>query len=187
MVQKNLIAGVDEAGRGPLAGPVVAAAVILNPKSRINGLADSKQLTALQRENLFARITKKCLAYSVGRAEVEEIERLNIHHATLLAMQRAIMSLPISPEDVWIDGLFCPQLTMSARAVVHGDSTVPAISAASIIAKVTRDQEMVNLDALYPGYGFAKHKGYATKQHKEAIKNLGISPIHRKTFMSPLP
>ncbi len=177
-----LIAGVDEVGRGPLAGPLIAAAVILNPKRKIRGLADSKQLTALQRDDLYQHITKKCLAYAIGRAEVEEIERLNIHYANLLAMQRAVMALAIAPDNVLVDGIHCPQLEIPVRAIVQGDSTVPAISAASIIAKVTRDREMIELDALYPGYGFAQHKGYSTIKHRQAIEQLGICELHRKSF-----
>lgn len=176
------IAGIDEAGRGPLAGPVVAAAVILPPRHRIRGLADSKQLTAKQRDLLFDKITAKCIAYGVGKANVDEIERLNIHYATLLAMQRAVEALNIQPDMVWVDGLFCPTVIMPAQAIVHGDETIPVISAASIIAKVSRDREMIQYDPIYPGYGFAQHKGYATEQHQKALKKLGPCPIHRRTF-----
>ena len=178
----SLTAGVDEVGRGPLAGPLIAAAVILDPQRRINGLADSKQLTALQRDKLFILITQQCKAYALGRAEVEEIERYNIHHANLLAMQRAVQALIIRPERVLVDGIHCPQLDMPVEAIVHGDSKIASISAASIIAKVSRDREMIELDALYPEYGFAQHKGYATPQHKRAIQKFGICPIHRRTF-----
>lgn len=176
------IAGVDEAGRGPLAGPVIAAAVILPARHRIQGLADSKQLTAKQREHLFELIINKCLAYGVGRGEVEEIDRINIHHATLLAMQRAVQALPVQPDLIWVDGLFCPTVMMPAQAIVHGDETVPVISAASIIAKVSRDREMLRYDQQYPGYGFAQHKGYSTQQHCDALKKLGATPIHRRSF-----
>lgn len=176
------IAGVDEAGRGPLAGPVVAAAVILPAKHRIRDLADSKQLTAEKRDQLFDKITKKCIAYGVGKATVDEIERLNIHYATLLAMQRAVEALHIQPEIVWVDGLFCPTVLMPAKAIVHGDETVPVISAASIIAKVSRDREMIQYDQVYPGYGFAQHKGYSTELHQAALKRLGPTPIHRRNF-----
>ncbi len=176
------IAGVDEAGRGPLAGPVIAAAVILPRKHRIRGLADSKQLTAQRRDELFIHITRKCIAYGVGRGEVHEIDRLNIHHATLLAMQRAVEALSTPPDEIWVDGLFCPKVSMPARAIVHGDETVAIISAASIIAKVSRDREMISYDQAYPGYGFGQHKGYATAQHCAALKKLGATPIHRNSF-----
>ncbi len=176
------IAGVDEAGRGPLAGPVVAAAVILPVRHGIRGLADSKQLTAVQRDHLFDKITANCIAYGVGKAEVEEIERLNIHYATLLAMQRAVEALNIQPDMVWVDGLFCPTVIMPTKAIVHGDETVPVISAASIIAKVSRDREMIQYDQVYPGYGFGQHKGYSTEQHQIALKKLGPCPIHRRNF-----
>lgn len=176
------LAGVDEAGRGPLAGPVIAAAVILPPKHRIRGLADSKQLTAKQRDHLYEHIINKCVAYGVGRGEVAEIDQHNIHQATLLAMRRAVQALPIQPDEVWVDGLHCPLITMSVRAIVHGDETVPVISAASIIAKVTRDREMQHYEEQYPGYGFGQHKGYSTKQHCAALKKLGVTPIHRRSF-----
>jgi ribonuclease HII len=176
------IAGVDEAGRGPLAGPVIAAAVILPPRCRIKGLADSKLLSPQLREQLYALILKKCVAFGVGRAEVEEIEHYNIHHATLMAMSRAIAALNVTPHEVLIDGLHCPKTTLPVRAIVDGDALVPVISAASIIAKVTRDREMQQYEALYPGYGFAKHKGYGTAQHFAALKALGPCPIHRRSF-----
>ena len=176
------IAGVDEAGRGPLAGPVIAAAVILPRRHRIKGLADSKQLTAQQRERLFAQITRQCVAYGVGRGEVEEIDRLNIHQATLLAMRRAVEALAVLPDSVWVDGLHCPAVSMPARAIVRGDQTVLVISAASIIAKVSRDLEMQGYEAQYPGYGFARHKGYATAEHCAALKKLGPTPLHRRSF-----
>ena len=180
--KKIFIAGVDEAGRGPLAGPVVAAAVILNPKRSISGLADSKQLTPKKREYLFERIIERCHAYAVGRAEVAEIDTLNILQASLLAMQRAVAALSIQPDTALIDGNRCPELLCQAKAIIRGDETVAAISAASIIAKVTRDREMGRYDQQYPGYGFAQHKGYATAQHLAAIDKLGMTVIHRKTF-----
>lgn len=182
-MNQQLIAGVDDVGRGPLAGPVLAAAVILDPMKRIRGLADSKVLTEKQRESLFETILEKSLAYAFGRAEVEEIDRLNIFYAGLLAMKRAVEALPIMPERVLIDGTHCPDLACPAEAIIKGDQKIPAISAASIIAKVTRDREMVALDECYPGYGLAKHKGYSTKAHFQALRKLGPSPIHRRSFM----
>ncbi|MGB6976808.1 MAG: ribonuclease HII [Gammaproteobacteria bacterium] len=176
------VAGVDEAGRGPLAGPVIAAAVIFKPRMHIQGVADSKTLTPKQRETLFARIIKQCLAYAIGRAEVAEIDTLNIFQATLLAMQRAIVALPIQPDHVQVDGTHCPELTCSHEAIVRGDERVAVISAASILAKVTRDREMLILDQQFPGYGFAQHKGYATPEHLEALGRLGPSLIHRRSF-----
>lgn len=176
------IAGVDEVGRGPLVGAVITAAVILDPTKPILGLADSKQLSEKKRMLICAEIKQKALAWSVGRAEPEEIDQLNILHATMLAMQRAVAGLPISPDWVLIDGNRCPILPMPAQAVVKGDRLVAEISAASIIAKVTRDAEMVALDALYPDYGFAKHKGYPTPLHLEQLQRLGATPYHRKSF-----
>ncbi|MGL5551447.1 MAG: ribonuclease HII, partial [Plesiomonas shigelloides] len=161
----GLIAGVDEVGRGPLVGAVVTAAVILDPARPIVGLADSKKLSEKKRLALFEEIKEKALAWSLGRAEPHEIDELNILHATMLAMQRAVAGLPITPEFVLIDGNRCPALPMPAQAVVKGDSKVAEISAASILAKVTRDREMAELDAQYPQYGFAKHKGYPTADH----------------------
>lgn len=178
----QLIAGVDEAGRGPLAGPVLAAAVILDPKKPILGLADSKLLTARKREELYQIITQQALAFAIGRAEVLEIEQINILQASLLAMQRAVNALTVSPERVLVDGLHCPKLPYPVHAIIKGDQIVGAISAASIIAKVTRDREMIELDARYPGYGFAVHKGYPTKGHLAALKKLGVCPIHRQLF-----
>ena len=177
-----LTAGVDEVGRGCLAGHVTAAAVILDPKKRIRGLADSKQLTPQKREALFPLIQKAAIAWAIGRAEVEEINQLNIFHASLLAMQRAVLSLPIVAEHVLLDGTHCPKLPCPAEAIVGGDAKIAAISAASILAKVTRDREMMLLDQQYPGYGFAQHKGYGTKQHQAALKLLGLCPLHRKAF-----
>ncbi|WP_029133045.1 ribonuclease HII [Sedimenticola selenatireducens] len=176
------IAGVDEVGRGPLAGPVVAAAVILHPDRPITGLADSKKLSEKRREQLAHEIRDKALCWALGRAEVEEIDRLNILHASLLAMKRAVEALTTRPGHALIDGNRCPDLPCSAEAVVGGDGSEPAISAASILAKVSRDREMVLLDQQYPGYGLAKHKGYPTKLHVVALQELGVSPIHRRSF-----
>jgi ribonuclease HII len=176
------VAGVDEAGRGPLAGPVVAAAVILDPARPLAGLRDSKQLSARQREYLYGAIVAGAVAWATGRAEVEEIDRINILQATLLAMQRAVAALQPAAEFAIIDGNRCPVLPIPARAVVRGDSLVPAISAASILAKVTRDREMVELDLRYPGYGLAQHKGYPSKAHIAALEALGPSPQHRRSF-----
>lgn len=177
-----LVSGVDEVGRGPLAGPVVAAAVILHPEQPISGLADSKKLSEKRREQLAQAIRDKALCWALGRAEVEEIDQLNILHASLLAMRRAVESLALVPGHALIDGNRCPELPCSAEAVVGGDASVPSISAASILAKVARDHEMVELDKLYPGYGLARHKGYPTRVHLEALMRLGISPIHRRSF-----
>lgn len=176
------IAGVDEVGRGPLAGPVVAAAVILHPDHPIEGLVDSKKLSEKRREQLALIIRERALCWALGRAEVEEIDRLNILHASLLAMQRAVQALAIPPDHALIDGNRCPDLPCSAEAIVGGDASEPAISAASILAKVARDQEMVQLDQQYPGYGLARHKGYPTKLHVTALAELGVSPIHRRSF-----
>ncbi len=176
------IAGVDEAGRGPLAGPVVAAAVILDPARPIPGLADSKRLTARRRAELEARIRERALAWALGRAEVGEIDRLNILQASLLAMQRAVEALDPAPDRVLVDGNRLPRLGIPAAAVVGGDARVPEISAASILAKEARDREMCELDRRYPGYGFAGHKGYPTRAHLEALERVGVSPVHRRTF-----
>lgn len=176
------VAGVDEAGRGPLAGPVIAAAVILPVGHGIAGLADSKQLTAKQRDRLYDQIVDCCVAYGVGRGEVAEIDQYNIHRATLLAMQRAVAALSVQPHEVCVDGRHCPAVPMPASAIIRGDQTVPIISAASIIAKVTRDREMEQYDHQYPGYGFAQHKGYGTAQHCTALKKLGATPLHRRSF-----
>ena len=178
----ELVAGVDEVGRGPLCGPVIAAAVILDPARPIAGLNDSKKLTARQREALFDIICNQALAWSLGRAEVAEIDQLNILHATMLAMQRAVAGLSLQPELAYIDGNRCPTLPCRAEAVVKGDSRVPEIAAASIIAKVTRDREMVVMDQQWPGYGIAGHKGYPTAAHMAALKKLGPAPIHRRSF-----
>lgn len=176
------VAGVDEVGRGPLAGPVVTAAVVLDPRRPVAGLADSKALSPERRSRLAIEIRAHAAAWALGRAEVEEIDRLNILQATLLAMQRAVAALAVAPRAVLIDGNRCPELPCPARAVVGGDRCVPQISAASILAKVARDAEMVELDVLYPGYGFAAHKGYPTRTHLQALQRLGASPIHRRSF-----
>lgn len=180
----ELIAGVDEAGRGPLAGPVVVAAVILDPgKPRIRGLADSKVLTARQREKLDARIRERALAFSVIEVGVDEIDDLNILQATLVGMARAIAALKPAPQLVLIDGNRLPRdLPCASRAIVDGDALEPAISAASILAKVARDARMRELDALFPGYDFAVHKGYATAAHRAALRRLGACPQHRRSF-----
>ncbi|WP_293643962.1 ribonuclease HII [Thiolapillus sp.] len=178
----ELICGVDEVGRGPLAGPVVAAAVILDPRNPIDGLNDSKKLSEKRRERLYVEIHEKALAFAVGRAEVEEIDAINILQASLLAMKRAVEGLSLAPGHVLVDGNRLPQLSCSAEAIIGGDGSEPCISAASIIAKVTRDREMVALDGVYPGYGFARHKGYPTKIHLQALQEQGITKIHRRSF-----
>ena len=178
-----IVAGVDEAGRGPLAGPVIAAAVILHPDQFISGLADSKQLSPNRREELFHYITNSCLAWAVGRADVHEIDQLNILQASLLAMTRAINKLTTKPNKILIDGNQVPNNPYPSKAIIRGDQTVPVISAASIVAKVLRDREMVLYDAYYPEYGFAQHKGYGTKRHLEAIRKYDITPIHRRSFV----
>jgi len=176
------VAGVDEAGRGPLAGPVIAAAVILDPQVPIEGLADSKTLSEKKRILLCAEIQQKSLAWAMGSASVEEIDEVNILQASLLAMQRAIQALQIQPTLVLVDGNRCPELAYPAEAIVKGDSKVPEISAASIIAKVMRDQVMLQLHEQYPQYGFAQHKGYPTVHHRNAINTFGVSPQHRRSF-----
>ncbi|HGY4644390.1 TPA: ribonuclease HII [Providencia stuartii] len=178
----NLIAGVDEVGRGPLVGAVVTAAVILAPKNPIIGLTDSKKLTEKKREKLFVEIQEKALCWCIGRAEPEEIDEINILHATMLAMQRAVAGLSITPDFVLVDGNRCPTLSMPSQAVIKGDSLVQEISAASILAKVVRDREMVELDKAYPEYGFAKHKGYPTAYHLEKLAQFGATKFHRKSF-----
>ena len=180
--QGDLLAGVDEVGRGPLFGDVVTAAVILDPQQPITGLADSKKLTEKRRELLFEEVTEKALAWCVARASVAEIDQLNILHATMLAMRRAVEGLAIQPEYALIDGNRCPPLPCPCEPVVKGDGKVPAISAASILAKVTRDREMLELDRQYPGYGLAKHKGYPTAAHLQALATLGPTPLHRRSF-----
>ena len=177
-----LIAGVDEAGRGPLAGPVSAAAVILDPARPISGLDDSKKLSPPRRAILERAIQDHALAWAVAWASVEEIDRLNILHASLLAMQRAVAALPIQPERILVDGNRCPDFAVEAQAIIGGDGLVPAIGAASILAKVARDRLMVQMEQDFPGYGFAGHKGYPTRIHLEALRRLGPCPAHRRSF-----
>lgn len=177
-----LICGVDEAGRGPLAGPVSAAAVILDEAHPIAGLGDSKKLSERQRERLAPIIRERAIAWAVAYAEVEEIDRLNILQATLLAMRRAVLELKVQPQQLLVDGLYCPQTGIPSRAIVKGDSKIAAISAASILAKTARDQLMLQLHQEYPHYGFAEHKGYPTVVHLAALRTHGVSAIHRKSF-----
>ena len=177
-----LIAGVDEAGRGPLVGNVVAAAVILDPENPIKGLADSKKLSEKKRERLFDEIQLKAKAFCIALATPAEIDEINILHASMLAMQRAVEGLKIQPNHVLVDGNRLPKWSYSAEAIVKGDAKEPAIGAASILAKVARDREMVALNDIHPGYGFAKHKGYPTKAHMEALAALGPLPEHRRSF-----
>lgn len=179
---EDLVAGVDEVGRGPLCGAVVTAAVILDPNRPILGLNDSKKLTEARREKLFDEICEKALSFHIARAEVEEIDELNILHATMLAMQRAVEGLHVVPKLALIDGNRCPRLSVPSAPVVKGDSQVPAIAAASILAKVTRDREMAAFELIYPGYGIGGHKGYPTPVHLEALARLGPTPIHRRSF-----
>jgi len=178
----EIVAGVDEVGRGPLAGAVVTAAVILDPNNPIAGLADSKKLTEKQRETLAPLIKEKALAWALGRAEVEEIDEINILQATMLAMERAVAGLSIAPTLALVDGNRAPDLPCKVTTIIKGDQSESAISAASILAKVARDNEMVELDKQYPGYGLAKHKGYPTVQHRDALLSLGVTPIHRRSF-----
>ena len=178
----KLIAGVDEVGRGPLAGPVMAAAVILDKDQPIVGLADSKLLSAKRREVLCETVQNCCVAWAVGRAEVSEIDQINIFQASLLAMQRAINALTVQPQQVQVDGKFCPKVAYPVEAIINGDNLVPVISAASIVAKVMRDRVMTAYSKIYPQYGFEKHKGYGTTLHLAALKQFGITPIHRKSF-----
>lgn len=178
----KLIAGVDEVGRGPLVGAVVTAAVILDPNNPIEGLTDSKKLTEKKREALAEEIKEKALSWTIARADADEIDELNILHATMLAMQRAVAHLDTQPDFVLIDGNRCPSLPMPSQAVVKGDLRVAEISAASILAKVARDNEMKELDKLYPDFGFAKHKGYPTKLHFEMLAKFGPTPQHRQSF-----
>ena len=177
-----LIAGVDEVGRGPLIGPVVTAAVILDPNKPIEGLMDSKKLTEKRREILAKIIKENALYYAYGRAEASEVDEINVLQASLLAMQRAVQNLPVIPDKVLVDGNRCPQLACETEAIIKGDQLIPAISAASIIAKVARDHEMILLHEEFPEYGFDKHKGYPTKIHLAAILKHGILPMHRETF-----
>jgi ribonuclease HII len=178
----QLIAGVDEVGRGPLVGDVVTAAVILDPQNPIMGLADSKKLSEKRREILSAEIKQYALAWSIGRASPQEIDELNILHATMLAMTRAVQGLPVQPNHVMVDGNRCPQWDYSSEAIIKGDGLIAEISAASIIAKVTRDKEMLILDQQYPEYGFAKHKGYPTAFHLAKLAELGPLPQYRMSF-----
>jgi ribonuclease HII len=178
----GLIAGVDEAGRGPLAGPVVAAAVILDDLKPIKGLADSKVLTALKRDKLYDEIRAKALCFSIAQASAAEIDEINILQATMLAMKRAVEGLRLKPAKVLVDGNRIPTLVIVAEAIVGGDSLVPAISAASILAKVWRDRWCQEMDLAYPQYGFASHKGYGTAEHLAALRQHGACPEHRRTF-----
>jgi ribonuclease HII len=177
-----LIAGVDEAGRGPLAGPVVAAAVVLDPAQRVRGLRDSKELTPAARERLAEEIRARAIAWAVAESQVAEIDALNILQATLLAMRRAVEALAIPPDVVWIDGLHCPPLAYPARPIVNGDRDVASIAAASILAKTARDALLLELDRLYPAYGFARHKGYSTREHLAALAAHGPCPAHRRYY-----
>lgn len=177
-----IICGVDEAGRGPLAGAVYAAAVILNPARPITGLADSKKLSEKKREMLAVTIKQNALAWAIAFADVEEIDRINILQASLLAMKRAIEGLKVVPQLVQVDGLHCPKIGYPTQAIVKGDSKIPAISAASILAKTARDEEMRQLDALFPQYAFARHKGYPTAEHMQLLIQHGVSPVHRRSY-----
>ncbi len=177
-----LICGVDEAGRGPLAGPVYAAAVILNDSRMIDGLADSKKLSEKRRNYLAQEIKQHALAWAIATASVEEIDAINILRASLLAMRRAVEALQVRPHEVWVDGLYCPDTGLPSRAIVRGDSSVAAISAASILAKTARDAAMLLLHERYPQYGFGGHKGYPTAAHVAALKLHGVSDVHRRSF-----
>src|SRR5687767_2729419 len=181
----NHVAGVDEVGRGCLAGPVVAAAVVLDPRRYVPRVCDSKTVTALERERLYDRITRAAVAWGVAAAEPEEIDTINIHQASLRAMQRAVLSLCPAPDCVLVDAFRIPDLLMAQRAVVHGDSRCTAIAAASIVAKVTRDRLMRQLHSADPRYGFDKHKGYATRDHLDAVARFGYSGVHRRSFRPP--
>jgi len=182
MTDTSLVCGVDEVGRGPLAGPVVTAAVILDPNQPIEGLNDSKKLSEKRRQELEPIIKQRALAWSLGRSEVEEIDQINILQATLLAMKRAVEGLKIAPTHALVDGNKAPDLACPVTTIIKGDQSEPAIAAASILAKVARDREMVEMDKRYPGYGHAQHKGYPTKQHQQALMDLGVTPIHRRSF-----
>ncbi|MGH8234682.1 MAG: ribonuclease HII [Rhodanobacteraceae bacterium] len=183
LAENTLIAGVDEAGRGPLAGPVVVAAVVLDPSRPVDGLADSKQLSAKRRERLYALIVERALAHSIVRVEAIEIDRINILNATLAGMARALTALVVTPALALIDGNRLPKsLPCPARAIVRGDATEPAISAASILAKVARDRILVEYETRWPGYGFAQHKGYPSPTHLDALRRLGPCPEHRRSF-----
>lgn len=178
----RIVAGVDEAGRGCLAGPVYAAAVVLNPDLEIKGLNDSKKLSAAAREKLFDRIQHGALAWSIARAESHEIDSINILQASLLAMKRAVETLTHAPHEALVDGNQAPKLNCKVTTIIDGDALEPSIMAASILAKVARDREMERLEAEFPGYGFAKHKGYGTAQHLAALRELGVTSIHRMSF-----
>ncbi len=178
----EMAAGVDEAGRGPLAGPVMAASVILDPKRPIKGLADSKKLSEKKREHLYSQIIEKAVSYCVAQASIEEIDELNILHATMLAMQRAVDGMSVVPTRVWVDGNRVPKLKVPAVAVIKGDSLIDCISAASILAKVSRDKWCIEIDQVYPNYGFAVHKGYGTALHMKALQEHGATPFHRRSF-----
>lgn len=182
MRPRSLVCGTDEAGRGPLAGGVYAAAVMLDPARPIAGLADSKKLTPQRRTELALLIRERSLAWSVATASVMEIDSINILRASLLAMQRAVERLTVTPEELLVDGLYCPRVNMPARAIVKGDATVPEISAASILAKVARDEEMLMLAARYPQYGFERNKGYPTPDHLSALQRFGATDVHRRSF-----
>ena len=182
IVPEGLVCGIDEAGRGPLAGPVVAAAVILDPARPIEGLNDSKKLSEKKRVALAAEIREKAVAWCVAEANIEEIDRLNILHATMLAMQRAVAGLAVRPTSALVDGNRCPKLDMPVEAVVKGDGKIASIAAASILAKTVRDAGMLELHALYPQYGFDRHMGYPTAAHFAALQVHGASPVHRKSF-----
>jgi ribonuclease HII len=181
-VSQLVICGVDEAGRGPLAGPVYAAAVILDEARPIKGLADSKKLSEARRDALAIEIKERAAAFAIAEASVEEIDQLNILRATLLAMQRAVQALAMRPQEVWVDGLYCPDTGIVSRAIVQGDSSVAAISAASILAKTARDAVMLKLHEAHPQYGFAEHKGYPTAAHLAALRAHGVSCVHRRSF-----
>ena len=181
-MQTLVVCGVDEAGRGPIAGPVYAAAVILDPARRVNGLADSKLLTAERRDLLATRIKQRAIAWSIAAASVEEIDRLNIFRAALLAMRRAVEALKVAPDEAWIDGTHCPDLACRSRAIVDGDALHKPISAASILAKTARDAEMCVLHARFPQYRFDRHKGYSTPEHFELLMRFGPCEIHRRSF-----
>jgi ribonuclease HII len=176
------MAGVDEAGRGPLAGPVVAAAVIIDPRQPIAGVGDSKTLSASRRQRLAAEIIERATGWALGEATVEEIDEFNILGATLLAMKRAVAALDPAPELVLVDGPHCPPLGCATRGIIKGDASIASIGAASILAKVSRDAQMVELAHHYPGYGFERHKGYPTREHLRALAHLGASPQHRRSF-----
>ncbi|OGA18024.1 MAG: ribonuclease HII [Betaproteobacteria bacterium RIFCSPLOWO2_12_FULL_63_13] len=178
----SLVCGVDEAGRGPLAGPVYAAAVMLDPERPVAGLADSKTLTANRRETLAQHIRERSLAWAIAYATVDEIDRLNILQASLLAMKRAVAQLPRTPTEVLVDGLHCPTIDLPIRAIAGGDAAIAAISAASILAKTARDAEMLSLHSRFPQYGFDRHKGYPTQEHLNALRIHGACELHRKSF-----